>query len=626
MTSDQQSGRLTIGRRTFVQAALATPVAAAAPSLIGGGGSAAQAATRANGPFDTKSPRFAIAVLPDTQYLFDADAADPAPLAATFAHLLTTRREANIAFMTHLGDVTEHGRQDEIAKADQTFSELDHGRFPYSVLGGNHDVSGDDQRGQTPYLKAFGPARFAQMPTFGGASPDGYNTFHVLEAGGRRWLVLALDWRLSDAGFAWTQGVLDAHPTLPTIVTTHELAYAGDDGKAQLSDYGQQLWERLIRKNDQVFLTLNGHYWPPGRTVLTNDAGHDVHVHITNYQDRYYGGAGMIRQYMFDLARQVIDVTTYSPWFFDRDPARRNQLEEETIELTSDVDRFTLDIDFEARFAGFAPVVPPAPRPASAVLLRGTVAYWRFDGAGYDGAGTPGAPVPAGTVVRDLSGHGNDLTVSLLHDSAASALTWSDDHQEDQPAHASLRFDGGQSPNRGAVLQTGPDAPLNSAHLLTGYTIEAFVKLPDPFEGNHGFMGILSWQGRAGDAGKTNGYDPSEPVWSVNLSSERFLQNVVYPYRQDASPTAWSHALPTGVWMHLAIVNDGTATVIYVDGSKIVRNPRQRSTGIATIGKPFVIGATQYDDLFEQGFYGFIGDVRITERPLKPAEFLTPYQ
>ena len=37
---------------------------------------------------DTAAPRFAIAVLPDTQYLFDTDSSDPEPLRATFRHLV----------------------------------------------------------------------------------------------------------------------------------------------------------------------------------------------------------------------------------------------------------------------------------------------------------------------------------------------------------------------------------------------------------------------------------------------------------------------------------------------------------------------------------------------------------
>ncbi|MGA6152283.1 LamG-like jellyroll fold domain-containing protein [Stenotrophomonas sp. NPDC087984] len=121
-------------------------------------------------------------------------------------------------------------------------------------------------------------------------------------------------------------------------------------------------------------------------------------------------------------------------------------------------------------------------------------------------------------------------------------------------------------------------------------------------------MGILSWQGRNGDAGKTTGWSPDEPTCRLDVTPERFLQFVVYPHVQDADPTSWSHALPVGRWTQVVIVNDGHHTVLYVDDSKIARNPSQPSTGIATLGNPFVIGATQFDEKFGQGFYGWIGD------------------
>lgn len=623
MTAADQ--RNPLQRRALLRAAAALPAVGAATAAFEATPAQASAAAH-SGRFDPESPRFALAVLPDTQYLFDADSADPAPLRETFRHLVAERAEANIAFMTHLGDVTEHGTKDEIERAADTFRTI-HGKVPYSVLAGNHDInSGDDQRGGSAYLAAFGPARYASMQTFRGASPDGYNTYHVLNAASRAWLVLALDWRVSDKGLRWAQGVLDAHPTLPAVLTTHDIAWSDDDGEAQLSDNGKRLWDGLIRGNDQIFLALGGHYWPPGRTVLRNDADNDVHVHITNYQDRYYGGAGMIRTYGFDLARGVIDVETFSPWLLSRDAGKRSSLEAETVELTGPSDRFSLSIDFDARFEGFAPVVPPKPRPPAAVMPRGTVAYWRFDASGTAAGGTAGGPVPDGAVVRDLTGRGNELTVSRLHASGPDTLTWSADHHPGQPAHASLRFDGGKSPDRGAVLTTTAQAALNAEKFPHGYTIETFIRLPEPFEGDHAWMGILSWEGRNGDAGKTTGWSPLEPTCSLNLSPERFLQFVVYPQRQDADPTSWSHAVPVGRWMHIAVVNDGRRTVMYVDGSKIARNPSQPSTGIATLGKPFVIGATQFDERFGQGFYGWIGDTRIVNRALSVREFLTPFE
>jgi hypothetical protein len=38
-----------------------------------------------------------------------------------------------------------------------------------------------------------------------------------------------------------------------------------------------------------------------------------------------------------------------------------------------------------------------------------------------------------------------------------------------------------------------------------------------------------------------------------------------------------------------------------------------------------VLGATQFDGAFGQGFYGWMGDTRIVGRPLPVEEFLVPF-
>ncbi|MFK0117819.1 LamG-like jellyroll fold domain-containing protein [Streptomyces sp. NPDC090994] len=573
---------------------------------------------------DPDSPRFTVVVMPDTQYMFDQDRIHPAPVEASFRWVLDPEGRAggndeNIVFLAHLGDVTNNGLAEEYAAATEVFGLLDRAGASYGVLAGNHDVSDDDQRGDTPYLDTFSVARAKKRPSHHASSPDGYNTAHVFRAGGRDWMLLALDWRLSESGFAWANAVIAGNPTLPVIVTTHEIVGSYDDGTAGLSGYGQQLWDKLIKGNDQIFLTLNGHYWPPGSTVMKNDAGHDVHLHITNYQDRYYGGAGMVRSYRFDLDRGRIDVATFSPWIRElAADGELNALAAQELELTSAVDRFSMEIDFDERFSGFAPVPPRKARPARRMLLPGTLAYWRFD------EGAAGTDVAAGTVFEDRSGNGNDLEVRTVPGTPAHALVRTGDHHPDQPAHAGLVFAGQGNPVSGSYLRTVDSAPLNRETFERGYTFEVFFKVPADWDGGrNGWSAMLSRAGTAAAAGK-NGPTATaeEPILSLGLSSSIELQWNAYPLNQDGATTAWSHLLQKEEWWHVAVVNDGRISKLYVNGCEEGRNPTSRAVGLTALGLPFLLGGYQWADAVSQVFHGTIGDVRISGRALKPGQFM----
>ncbi|MER6286128.1 LamG-like jellyroll fold domain-containing protein [Streptomyces sviceus] len=590
------------GRRSFLRAtALLGAVATAGAALP----TPAEAASGASWRPDTESRRFTLAVMPDTQYLFDGPSIDKAPVEASLRYLLEHGKDENIVFLSHLGDLTQNGAAPEFAAIGDAFRLLDRRGVGYSVLAGNHDVksSTTDQRGATPYLDVFGPDRFKGHRTFGGASADGYNTYHLFRAAGREWMVLALDWRLSDKGYAWAKSVLAAHPKTPAILTTHELVVEDDT----LSDYGQQLWDQLVKDHDQIFLTLNGHYWPAGRATRTNTAGNDVHLHLTNYQNRYFGGAAMIRLYRFDLDRGVIDVETVSPWILGRARKGLNELERQEIELSGDADRFSVDIDFTSRFAGFDPVPARAARPASKMLIPGTAAYWRFDSA------------VSGTV-RDQSGRGNDLTVVSV---GGGSLGWSADHHPDQPGHGSLEFQGYKSPLKGAYLQTVDKAPLNSAVFKDGYTIEVFYRMPADWDPDHNaWAGLVSRRGTGGAAGKT-GDDPDEPLATLSLSNDREPQWAMRPLNQQGIATNWGQETPLETWWHLAVVNDGRLTTLYVQGCPVVRNPKASAVGITSVGLPWLVGGYTYADKIDQIFHGRLGDVRIVSRALPVSSFMT---
>ena len=586
---------------------------------------------------DTESLQFTLAVMPDTQFMFwgTQDSYNPDPQTAAFRYLLGDTgpgSEDNVVFMAHLGDLTEDsGAASSFAQVDKLFDFPDETGIAYSVLAGNHDVdsSTDDTRGSTPYLTTMGPQRFRNQPTFAGSDSSGYNTAHIFRAAGQEWLLLAMDWRTSAAGFAWANAFIKAHPTLPVILTAHEIVDSPDadnvypyqpsepQGAGFLSDYGTTVWNSLINDNDQIFLTLNGHYWPSARLTMQNVAGNDVYLHLANYQQQYFGGGAMIRLYRFDLVRNTIDVETFSPYLLEQEQ-QGEVLAATYARQTTELDLFSIAIDFDERFAGFAPTTPIPARPASQIVIPGTLAYWRFDQGG-----AAGTPVTSGQTIRDLSGHGNDLTTLVtIPGSAATQLTWNADYAPNQPGHASLCFQGADSPLSGAYLTTGATAPLNAETFPGGYTIEAFVKVPADYEsGPHAFSALLSRYGASGQAGKTGG-DPEEPIFAMTLSGDQEPQVVAYPLNQTGSVTNWGHTLPSDQWWHLAVVNDGRRTILYVEGCPTLDNPHLISRGLVQLGLPWALGGSQYNGENNTVFYGSVGDVRIVNRPLPVEQFM----
>ena len=52
------------------------------------------------------------------------------------------------------------------------------------------------------------------------------------------------------------------------------------------------------------------------------------------------------------------------------------------------------------------------------------------------------------------------------------------------------------------------------------------------------------------------------------------------------------------------------------------RNPSTPATGIATAGGSWILGAYHYGGTVEQTFHGWIGDVRVVDRPLQVVDFM----
>ncbi|MFF4557685.1 LamG-like jellyroll fold domain-containing protein [Streptomyces sp. NPDC001422] len=143
--------------------------------------------------------------------------------------------------------------------------------------------------------------------------------------------------------------------------------------------------------------------------------------------------------------------------------------------------------------------------------------------------------------------------------------------------------------------------------------------------GRNGNASILSRRGSAGAAGKHGkNTDPNEPVAQLAITNNgREAQFNHYPLNDTFPTTNWSHGMPELRWWHLAVVNDGRYTKLYIDGAPVVDNPNRASVGLTTLGLPWLMGGHEYAGAIDVVFHGNVGDTRIVNRALAHSEFLT---
>lgn len=626
---------------------------------------------------DGRISSFGLAVLPDTQFYSRYSTVDTGnqfdalygsePFRAQTQWIVDNAQALKVPFVIHVGDIVDRATvQAEWEVADAAMKVLEDGGVPYSILAGNHDVRspigyGDDPVNGTdedrdlamePYLDWFSAARAASQPTFGQRDASGFHEYHIFTAEGQRFLVLSMSWRASDAALAWARQVLRDHPTLPAILVNHDLLNIDRDGVSPLeTPYGLMLWDKLIRDNDQIFMTLNGHFHGTAHLTKLNDFGNAVEQMVVDFQMAYQGGNGLMRFYEFDLTGNRIKALSFSPWVPQKPADKLNEFDQAM--LTGPNEQFEIEMHFAQRFARFNPefaaaepsnlplteaatalvlgnfqdLEPPVRTPAADAddypKIVETLAHWRF-------VGTAGNAVADGATVADLSGNGNDLTRGALNvpptnTAQLSDLQWVGDKHFLSASPGSVSFRNASGAPRLSYFHTAAGAPLNAETFDSGYTVEAFVKLDKNWTADtNAWMNIMTRGGRRGNIPGFSG-GPQSPPLQFAISNLREVQWEVATQDNKASRTNWSGEIMLDTWLHIAIVNDPAtrATTMYVEGAPVLRNAVDGS-GLATLDEPWYVGAGFWDaGPPSNGFLGDISEIRVVSRPLAPAEWLT---
>jgi len=276
-----------------------------------------------------------LAILPDTQHYSQSY---PGLFLMQTSWLAQQRDSYNIVFVLHLGDLVERNKSAQWQNARAAMKVLD-GAIPYALAIGNHDYMYVDKKYKTPANEYFPLTQLRQQATFGGAmdSQSVENTYHLFEAGGKKWIVLALEWAPRNEAVEWANKIMSQYPDLHGILITHGYLYFDDQrydhtnpalkqrwyphGQRRTTGYandGQELWDKLVRKHNFDFVFC-GHVLDDGTGYRCdkNDAGKDVHQILSNYQMRKLGGEGYMRLMEFLPDGKTVKVRSYSP-LYDR--------------------------------------------------------------------------------------------------------------------------------------------------------------------------------------------------------------------------------------------------------------------------------------------------------------------
>ena len=278
---------------------------------------------------------FSIVVLPDTQFYSQLH---PEIFHQQTQWIVDTIKRYDIRFVLQLGDITQTAAETEWIVARDAFARLN-GKVAFSLAPGNHDY-GDRLQTQTHRTRMsefFPVSLFQSMPTFAGVydrqpdKPD--NQCHAFEAGGRKWLVIALEFAPRSDVLRWAGEVTARHPDHSVIIITH--AYldpktnqrfqrtvkpAAKDAPAAATklpepdlNQGEDIWQKLAAKHPNIALVLCGHACYTNRRTAIGSSGNTVHEMVVDYQKDVNGGNGWLRLFQILPDGKTIRSREYSP-------------------------------------------------------------------------------------------------------------------------------------------------------------------------------------------------------------------------------------------------------------------------------------------------------------------------
>ena len=311
---------------------------------------------------------FSIAVIPDTQHYQGqgtkrkSQAEDPTsnPVFAAITNCIVDELDRQkIVFVSHVGDIVDINNDEQWKVAQQCMDKM-HGKVPYGISVGNHDMVGKTGNSSL-FQKYFPKSRFTEFDWYGGCfepasgkpevSGNNANSFQRFSAEGMDFIIVHLECNAPDNVLAWADQVLEQHADRRAIITTHmdlgplehpkEPRDYFDAPKGRMvwkkchgtnGNTSQQMWDKCFSQHKNLFLICCG---DQSRTQALHQTvkgkhGNTVHELLSDY------GAEGFRLMRFIPAQNKIEVRTWNP-------VKKQLCEKTKIVPARNQHQFTLD-------------------------------------------------------------------------------------------------------------------------------------------------------------------------------------------------------------------------------------------------------------------------------------------
>ncbi len=281
---------------------------------------------------------FTFAVLPDTQIYSERF---PETFEAQTRWVVANRERRRIAAVFHLGDITNRNTAPQWENARRAIRVLVEAAMPCCLCAGNHDYGAGGNGADRSSLMAdhFPVKELSKAPHWAGnydrepERPE--NSAHLIDAGGRRFVVLCLEFGPRDDVLRWANEVVARHAGREAILLTHAFIYHDDTRydwqrhgpKQQWNPHaygmakhaggvndGEEIWRKLVARHESFTMVLNGHVLVDGlgRFSSRTPGGRAVPQMLVNFQMLPNGGNGWLR--LIEMRRDgSMQVCDYSP-------------------------------------------------------------------------------------------------------------------------------------------------------------------------------------------------------------------------------------------------------------------------------------------------------------------------